>query len=324
LLCVLIFIFASAQGPEPPCESPQLQGGFSVIEEDTDSHERKLFYACDDGLKPAVEGWWGTATCQNRTWIPTPQCIDANACIAPEIPNAKYTKSPNGWHEEGHKIRVTCIDGYEDRNHLAIAQCVNGNWTSMPVCERDVHACGPPPKILNAVIIKQVFQKVFLDNSEVEYACEDGYTSNTGAIQKSYCVFGNWTAVSECSGTGATSGHTTSTGGNKVPNVVEKTLKYLKYQCMVCNSDGSWSDPPTYNFCIVDTSRYRNLENIGIQYIKSGDHQEFQCTRSYDTSYGYCEDRQMTFGRCKYRHKLFVICTSKYLMLQLISSGQTD
>ncbi|XP_030016489.1 complement factor H-related protein 2-like [Sphaeramia orbicularis] len=296
-----------AQGPEPPCESPQLQGGFSVIEEDTDSHERKLFYACDDGLKPAVEGWWGTATCQNRTWIPTPQCIDANACIAPEIPNAKYTKSPNGWHEEGHKIRVTCIDGYEDRNHLAIAQCVNGNWTSMPVCERDVHACGPPPKILNAVIIKQVFQKVFLDNSEVEYACEDGYTSNTGAIQKSYCVFGNWTAVSECiretqpdtgrggsaaGGTGATSGHTTSTdrgttsgtdrdtddrrvtgsstrgvGGDTGPFIsidkcgtppridngdfVEKTLKYLKYQCsafytlegsdtVVCNSDGSW------------------------------------------------------------------------------------
>uniref|UniRef100_A0A673AH59 Sushi domain-containing protein n=1 Tax=Sphaeramia orbicularis TaxID=375764 RepID=A0A673AH59_9TELE len=254
---VLIFIFASAQGPEPPCESPQLQGGFSTL--------RVFFSVCFSYITH-------TGVRTGLIFFFFFFVLDANACIAPEIPNAKYTKSPNGWHEEGHKIRVTCIDGYEDRNHLAIAQCVNGNWTSMPsnLYSISAHRCGAPPRI---------------DNGDV----------------------------------------------------VEKTLKYLKYQCMVCNSDGSWSDPPTCyinrffdlflcadNFCIVDTSRYRNLENIGIQYIKSGDHQEFQCTRSYDTSYGYCEDRQMTFGRCKYRHKLFVICTSKYLMLQLISSGQTD
>uniref|UniRef100_A0A673AG11 Sushi domain-containing protein n=1 Tax=Sphaeramia orbicularis TaxID=375764 RepID=A0A673AG11_9TELE len=166
----------------------------------------------------------------------------------------------------------------------------------------------------------------------ISVTCDEGYEPKD-LITDASCSEGQWTAVPVRQSTSPILKCTEIDNGD----FVEKTLKYLKYQCsafytlegsdtVVCNSDGSWSTPPTCldNFCIVDTSRYRNLENIGIQYVKSGDHQEFQCASSSKTSYGHCKDGQMTFGRCKYRHKLFVICTSKYLMLQLISSGQTD
>ena len=75
----LIYTFVccciSAQSPALPCPAPSLNGGYWVPEHEAYSDGTKIFYACDKGLKPAVEGCWGTATCQNGSWSHKPQCI---------------------------------------------------------------------------------------------------------------------------------------------------------------------------------------------------------------------------------------------------------
>ncbi|XP_074506764.1 complement factor H-like isoform X1 [Sebastes fasciatus] len=220
-----------AQSANVPCRAPRLNGGYLVPEQDTYPHETNLAYACDNGRKPAVEGWWATTTCLNGTWSHEPQCIDEKACMPPTIPNGIYTVNTNGWYEERDKIWITCNEGYKHKNRDATAECVNGTWTSVPICEKSIHACGEPPQIPHAIIIDQEYQEVFPGDTEVQYECEDGYTVEGADTKKSiYCIAGNWTEGPKCStgtrpGTGhggsgvggAGGGSTTSTGSGTQP-----------------------------------------------------------------------------------------------------------
>lgn len=59
---------------------------------------------------------------------------DENNCIPLTIPNGKYKEEDNGWFEEGEVIRVSCDPGYQHQNRVATAKCINGTWSSVPVC----------------------------------------------------------------------------------------------------------------------------------------------------------------------------------------------
>ncbi|XP_032362876.1 complement factor H-related protein 4-like isoform X2 [Etheostoma spectabile] len=188
-----------AQSAVHSCDAPILDDGYLVQKQITYPHEANLMYGCDNGRKPAVEGWWATITCQNGTWSHKPQCIDEKDCIPPDIPNAKYKKSPKGWYDNNQSIYITCDKEYESKNRDATAICSNGTWTSVPVCEKSIETCGEPPKIPHAVIIHQEYQELFAADSEVQYECEDGYTVEGGGTKDNItCIFGNWTEGSAC------------------------------------------------------------------------------------------------------------------------------
>ncbi|KAM6920617.1 complement factor H-like isoform 2-T2 [Lycodopsis pacificus] len=187
-----------AQIATQPCSAPTLNDGYLVPEKDTYNHEAKLTYACDNGRKPAVEGWWATSTCLHGTWSPAPECIDENACVAPDIPNAQYTQK-SGWYNDKYKIRIKCNEGYDPKGHNVTTTCINGKWSSVPVCEKNIHACGEPPQIPHAVIILQRYQDVFAADTGVQYECEDGYTVEGGDAKKYvYCIAGDWTPRPVC------------------------------------------------------------------------------------------------------------------------------
>lgn len=69
------FSLYSALSAEKACSAPSLDKGFCVPEQESYPHGTHITYACDDGYKPIVEGWWATITCQNGTWSHDPQCI---------------------------------------------------------------------------------------------------------------------------------------------------------------------------------------------------------------------------------------------------------
>lgn len=70
LLCFFVYCPATQT-----CSAPSLDGGYFVPVQEIYSHGTNLSYSCDNGLKPAAEGWWATSTCENATWTPKPQCI---------------------------------------------------------------------------------------------------------------------------------------------------------------------------------------------------------------------------------------------------------
>ncbi|XP_040911073.1 complement factor H-like [Toxotes jaculatrix] len=344
-----------AQSAAQPCRAPRLVGGYFVPDQQTYAHETKLTYACDEGLKPAVEGWWATSTCQNGKWSPQPQCIDENACLPPAIPNAKYTENTNGWYEQGAKLRTTCDTGYEHKDWDATAECINGTWLSLPICEKSISTCSEPPKVPHAVITNMGYQDVFVVDSKVQYLCEDGYTTDGTHTNKSvFCLRGHWAEVPTCSprsdtghggspvgGTGGSGtqpvdgGSSSSSGSDEreithitpiincgrrpvISNgdVVDTGEMFLKYRCnsfytrvgpdtVVCYSNGKWSEVPTCKvaYCSVDTDRYRDLESVGVKYIKDGEKVNLKCEdlESWWTghySVARCTNGRITFSRC--------------------------
>ncbi|XP_067460798.1 complement factor H-related protein 1-like [Thunnus thynnus] len=199
---LLIWFPGALHGQSAPqsCSAPSLDGGFFAPKQETYPHGAQLAYTCGTGRKATVKGLWATSTCQNGKWSHEPQCIDEKACIPPTIPHAKYTENSNGWYENGHIIRITCDKGYHDKNQDATAECINGTWSSVPVCEKSLQACGAPPKIPHTVIINQEYQDVFAADSEVKYECEDGYTVEGADTTKTIiCIAGNWTTGPSCS-----------------------------------------------------------------------------------------------------------------------------
>ncbi|KAM8728666.1 complement factor H-related protein 3-like [Acanthopagrus schlegelii] len=211
-----------ARSAEKRCDAPPLTNGYFVLEQNTDAHGTHLTYACERGYKPAVEGWWATSTCQSGTWSPKPQCINQTACTPPMIPNAKYTENPDGWYEEGDKIRITCEESYELKERHATALCRGGTWISVPVCERSADACGAPPKVPHAVIVDHGYKELFAEDTELQYECEDGYTAEGAGNDKTIvCIKGAWTEGPTCSrvtdGSSGTGGGNTTSAGSRTP-----------------------------------------------------------------------------------------------------------
>ncbi|XP_037132175.1 complement factor H-like isoform X2 [Syngnathus acus] len=189
-----------AQSPAESCAAPLLAGGFLVPELRNYSHGSTLAYACSAGHKPAVkECWWATSVCLNGLWSQKPQCIDKNTCFTPDIPNAKYDKSPDGlWYKEGSVIWVKCAEGYKHKAVGATATCREGVWSALPRCERSDTSCNEPPRIPHAVILDK-YRDVFAADVEVRYECEDEYSVEVATTKKSiFCVAGAWTQAASC------------------------------------------------------------------------------------------------------------------------------
>ncbi|XP_041658242.1 complement factor H-related protein 1-like [Cheilinus undulatus] len=314
-----------AQRAAQPCSAPSLDGGYFVPEQESYSHESEISYTCDSGRKLVVEGWWATSTCQNGAWSHEPQCIDEKACLSLEIPNGKYNKRRTGWYRDRSTIRVTCEEGYELKNLHATAICLNGAWSSVPVCEISINSCGVPPKIPHAVIIGQRYQKVFPADSELQYECQVGYTvENAGSKKSIICIAGNWTEGPTCRSS------TTSGFIDSIPTfipvdqcgvapviqngiLVQEHRMHLKYQCnafytlegpdtVTCYSDQTWSELPQCKeaFCVLDLSLYsvNGLQETGKQFVREGETKEFACNLRLYTSRFTCTDRRITYTNC--------------------------
>ncbi|KAK5859507.1 hypothetical protein PBY51_021060 [Eleginops maclovinus] len=299
-----------AQSATQPCPAPSLNGGFFPPRQLAYNHEATLSYACHDGRKPAVKGWWGTSRCKDGNWSPKPQCIDEKACTPPDLPNASYMENQSGWHEDAQTIRITCDEGYESKNRDTTAQCVNGKWSSVPVCQKITQSCGEPPKIPHAVIINREYQELFEADSKVQYECEDGYTGEGSDIKTVICISGNWTEGPTCNrrpdtghdgytergtGGGQPTGGVTNCG--TYPSVLNGDVVvvsggYLKYQCsafyklegpdtVMCQSNGKWTEPPSCRdaFCVLDPAQITipNMILSTIKYVKEGEDEFIPC-----------------------------------------------
>ncbi|KAM3604804.1 uncharacterized protein V6R79_016378 [Siganus canaliculatus] len=182
-----------AQSASKPCSAPTLTDGYFRPKRASFSHGSQLSYTCAAERKPVVESWWATVTCEDGSWSHEPRCIEKEACIPPVIPNAGYTRSQDGWYKQGHKIRIRCDPGYEHKLWTATALCVNGSWSTLPVCGKRDDACGMPPQIAHAIVINQKPQEVFAADSVVQYECEDGFTvEGDNSSLSVLCLAGSW------------------------------------------------------------------------------------------------------------------------------------
>ncbi|XP_037314480.2 complement factor H-like isoform X1 [Pungitius pungitius] len=332
--------FQHVRPSHQPCSAPELNGGFLVPELKSYDHEAQLHYGCDNGRKPAVEGWWATSSCLNGAWSPEPQCVDENACIKPEIHNVKKASD---WVPGKTKIRITCADGYDLKDHAATTECTNGTWSPVLLCEKSINSCGEPPQIPHAVIIHRGYKDFFPDNTRLQYECEKGFSVE--GEDSIYCMAGNWTEGPTCTDGGKSTSTGTDThpegpttpddGGRRAVtgvtncgepptvhngDVVENGAMFLKYQCVnyyelvgpekvVCYSNGLWSRVPICqdNFCSVDTDRDPKFISVGVQFVGNGKKLRLRCAeKGYFDQYsdGVCTNGRISFSVCCNQWKL--------------------
>ncbi|XP_056912823.1 complement factor H-like [Takifugu flavidus] len=302
----------NAQKAGRPCQPPKLDDGYFVPQQTTYLHEEQISYACEKGHKKVLGGWWATSKCLDGNWSHNPQCINENDCGPPTILNGKYNKGPMGWYEEGDVIRVTCDPGREHQDRVATAKCINGTWSSIPVCVKSPEACLPPPKIPHGVITDGPYRDLFEVDSSVKYKCEDGYTiKGTTSGDKIFCISGNWTEVPKC---------TLSCGTRPVVTngaLVQVTTSYLRYQCVryyklvgpdtvYCQSSGLWTQLPVCedNYCYLNTASYPELEDTNHYFLDINEKRDLKCVhqRGWQTEHysrAYCpSSRIVTFDKC--------------------------
>ncbi|XP_077955271.1 complement factor H-like isoform X2 [Gasterosteus aculeatus] len=305
---VLLVWFQRLQHVRPsdqPCSAPELNGGYLVPEQSSYDHKTTLYYGCDNGRKPAVEGWWATSTCLDGIWSPKPQCIDETACIEPHIPNVKETTS--GWYNNKYKKRIECLDGYDLKGNTATTTCTNGTWSPVLVCEKNINSCEEPPQIPHAVIIHRGYQEIFPDSTELEYECEDGYSVEGADSKKSLnCISGNWTSSPPCSsrpdagnaGVSTDSQKQQDTGGmSTTPGLNEGDIK------------------PLYTkeaFCLLDPARLANLKPSVNYFIKEGEEKSIPCIWDDVSRKVTCINGKMIYTLCctGYDHYRGVCCYS--------------
>uniref|UniRef100_A0A3Q2ZT35 Sushi domain-containing protein n=1 Tax=Kryptolebias marmoratus TaxID=37003 RepID=A0A3Q2ZT35_KRYMA len=289
-LTFICFALNSAKSAEESCSAPILDKGYFLPVQKSYNHEDQIKYACDNGYKPAVEGWWATSTCQNGNWSHAPQCIGETFCFPLTIPNAKDIKTSSVFFENGHMIEITCNRGYVPKDQQNSAYCKNGKWISVPICEKSPRACSEPPNSPNSVIIHQKYQDVFDTGSEVEYQCKDGYVTEDKKTKKSItCNDGTWTEGSVCSETNGCDYVGMETGAG------HETVMQWKITEL-------WQD-----FCEMNTADYPDLENVGVKYIKNGETKELDCTNVHifqNYSVVKCIDGKLHKTRCKYHFKI--------------------
>ncbi|XP_055359600.1 complement factor H-like [Betta splendens] len=312
-------LLVSAQTAERPCQ-PVVKGVFVIPPEDKYDHNQTVSYSCDNGLKPAVKGWWAQITCLNGQWSPEPQCIDENSCVQPDnVPNTIYSSSPTGWYENGKKIQVRCDKGYGTKSNLLTGTCINGTWSSMPVCEKRTDSCSEPPQLPHAVIINQTQQEVFAADSEVMYQCEDGYTTEQGESRKSvFCISGNWTKGPTCIKPDSSPMTMPVSHCGNLPHIPHSAVLpgriTLTYSCagnykligpktVVCYNDGTWSETPTCEaegHCVLDPAQYNRgtfNRDYQAQNVPEGETRYLYCYRDSHIRGVRCSNGILTVAR---------------------------
>ncbi|XP_062849806.1 complement factor H-related protein 2-like [Trichomycterus rosablanca] len=176
------------------CPKPALKNGFLVPDVREYRDGATVQYACNNGMRPPLETWWGEVRCERGVWSHDPLCIDATSCIAPKIPNGKPEGEPNPAYPDRSVVYFTCNKGYWFNGKKEYATCDRRRWT-LPVCERKPNACGPPSRLENAMI-KQAYQDIYEDGEHVEYVCRDDY--ELVGDRYSHCSASQWRPTPAC------------------------------------------------------------------------------------------------------------------------------
>ncbi|XP_055084361.1 complement factor H-related protein 4-like [Periophthalmus magnuspinnatus] len=317
------------------CPPLNILNGYFVSDQNSLYKDTQLYYACDEGFMPVEGSWWGTLTCQNGQWSSKPGCIENTACFDPKIDNGIYEKATV--YLNNTTLRIKCKPGYADKKSHAVAQCENGQWKKLPVCDKQDTSCGPPPRIPNSVIINKEYSDIFPVETEVFYKCQTGFELHMDT-NNSVCSHGQWYPRPSCREKQTHQDRTESGGkaapipsGSKdihlqlftrinrcghIPQInfgsltIDEGQMFVSYQCdqwfklkgnsIVRCFNGQWTQPPTceVDYCKLDTSKHEHLTNMGNVYIKSGTKMKLHCPGIFRNAYAKCLENQLHLSDC--------------------------
>ncbi|KAI1888388.1 hypothetical protein AGOR_G00184630 [Albula goreensis] len=144
----------------------------------------RVRFRCDEGYRTLGPP---EATCEKgRVWSPgVPICVRGRCSAPPPIvPNAVLQ---GGTATSTDTVTYRCRPGYQMSGYAHLTCTRSGRWSEPhPTCQPV--SCGPPPLVLNAKIIGDVFTF----GSQVQYSCVTGYELETEAESLTCLSDGSW------------------------------------------------------------------------------------------------------------------------------------
>ncbi|XP_071063729.1 complement factor H-like isoform X2 [Dasypus novemcinctus] len=152
-----------------------------------------LQFSCRDKLTIAGPD---SIQCYHFGWSPkTPTCKEqVKSCgPPPELTNGEVKETRKD--EYGHRevVEYDCRPGFLVKGPKKI-QCVDGEWTTLPICIEEVRTCGEIPELEHGDALSSA--PPYRHGDSVEFSCREAFTLI--GRRTITCVSGMWTELPQC------------------------------------------------------------------------------------------------------------------------------
>ncbi|NP_034018.2 complement factor H precursor [Mus musculus] len=151
-----------------------------------------LEFSCHSGHRVGPD----SVQCYHFGWSPGfPTCKGQVASCAPplEILNGEINGAKKVEYSHGEVVKYDCKPRFLLKGPNKI-QCVDGNWTTLPVCIEEERTCGDIPELEHGSAKCSV--PPYHHGDSVEFICEENFTMiGHGSVS---CISGKWTQLPKC------------------------------------------------------------------------------------------------------------------------------
>ncbi|XP_006155483.1 complement factor H isoform X2 [Tupaia chinensis] len=134
--------------------------------------------------------------CYPFGWSPdVPVCkAEVRVCgPPPQLLNGDAKKTRKAEYTHGDQVEYHCNTGFLMKGPKKI-QCVDGTWTSLPMCIEERSTCGDIPELDHGYV--QTSDPPYRHGDSVEFSCRETFTMiGHGTVT---CVKGTWTQLPSC------------------------------------------------------------------------------------------------------------------------------
>uniref|UniRef100_E9PUM5 Complement factor H-related 4 n=1 Tax=Mus musculus TaxID=10090 RepID=E9PUM5_MOUSE len=151
-----------------------------------------LEFSCRSGHRVGPD----SVQCYHFGWSPSfPTCKGQVASCAqpPEIPNGEINGAKRVEYSHGEVVGYDCKPRFLLKGPNKI-QCVDGMWTTLPVCVEEERTCGDIPELEHGSVKFSV--PPYHHGDSVEFTCAETFTMiGLGSV---FCLSGKWTQLPKC------------------------------------------------------------------------------------------------------------------------------
>uniref|UniRef100_G1PYG0 Sushi domain-containing protein n=1 Tax=Myotis lucifugus TaxID=59463 RepID=G1PYG0_MYOLU len=135
--------------------------------------------------------------CYHFGWSPSPPTCkeEVQSCDQPpRLPNGTVADTPKGEYEHGEVVEYVCNPRFLMKGARKI-QCVDGEWTPLPVCVAEDSTCGDVPELDHGEVVSPA-RPPYHHGESVEFTCREDFTM-IGQSSVT-CIRGTWTQPPQC------------------------------------------------------------------------------------------------------------------------------
>ncbi|XP_055480656.1 complement factor H-like isoform X1 [Psammomys obesus] len=171
-----------------------------ILEPHLDVNPKKEKYKVGDLLKfscrPGYRVGANSVQCYHFGWSPSfPTCKgEVGSCNQPlEIKNGEIKGTKKEEYSHGDVVEYDCKPRFLLKGPSKI-QCVDGNWTTLPICVEEERTCGDIPELEHGYVPQSI--PPYHHGYSVEFTCADTFTMiGHGSVS---CYRGRWTQLPQC------------------------------------------------------------------------------------------------------------------------------